>query len=136
MATKRSRRKATWMEISVKHAGFRGAGTALKWAYSWAYAREALGHDPTVDEVADWWRMSRRTAFRAQATFREAFPDLDSPAQLTSPEMRARLRNQLGLAGRLDRGEHPRREPTDSEILELGQQLSDVPIEDLFGDDQ
>jgi hypothetical protein len=48
----------------------------------WAIAEDALGHAPTLDEYADWWRESRSTVFREQARFREAFPGETTPQRL------------------------------------------------------
>ena len=133
MTTRRPRRKATWMEISVKHAAFRGAITALKWAYSWGIAREALGHEPTVDEVADWWRMSRRTAFRAQAAFREAFPDFETPSPLCENfETRQAMRLKAENSEDSRRGSIPRMKLTDSDILWLGQRSSNLPLDEAI----
>jgi len=80
---RRSERTPTWLDVAVHNVGIRRAARALSWAYSWAVVREALdGHEPTVEEVAEWWGMARRTAFRDQSEFREAFPSLDSPAAI------------------------------------------------------
>jgi hypothetical protein len=48
----------------------------------WAIAEEALGHSPTLDDYAEWWRESRSTVFREQARFREAFPGESTPQRL------------------------------------------------------
>lgn len=64
----------------MANAGFRKAYRAVMWAVSWAIAQEALGHDPSVEEVAKWWELPRRTAFSEQQAFREAFPTLLTPA--------------------------------------------------------
>ncbi len=51
--------------------------------------------DPTLDsveEVAKWSRQSVRTSYREQAAFREAFPKLDTPAQIfADPAVRSRV---------------------------------------------
>lgn len=130
MSRNRSSRKATWMEISVKHAGFRGAGAALKWAYSWGIAREALGHEPSVEEVARWWRMPRRTAFRAQATFREAFPTLETPSPLCDAvEARSVLHKRTASFSRTGKEWDGGLVPSDSEVLWLGQLNSSLPLD-------
>jgi hypothetical protein len=46
---------------------------------SWSAVREADGVVPTTDRVAEWWKESRRTAFREQDAFRKAFPTLQTP---------------------------------------------------------
>jgi hypothetical protein len=60
----------------------RKALTAMAWAFAWGVTREAIGHDPSADDVADWWFQSRRTAFRNQSAFKAAFPMLESPAPI------------------------------------------------------
>ncbi len=85
-------RKVTWLEVAVRNVGMRKAITATSWAYCWAVTREAIDHEPTAEEVADWWKMSRATAFREQAVFRQAFPTLESPAPIyDSPDARASM---------------------------------------------
>lgn len=49
---------------------------------AWAIVRRDLGRDPSIEEYAEWWRMSRRQGFYEQARFREAFPDLADPGPL------------------------------------------------------
>lgn len=86
-------RQVTWLEIAVRNAGFRRGVRAVTWAFLWGVAREGLGHDPTVEDVATFWTSSRRTAFRDQASFRKAYPDLDTPAALfETAEARKRVR--------------------------------------------
>src|SRR3954453_18894750 len=72
--SRRSTRQLTWAQLAVRNAGFGMGMRALTWEFCWAVVREALGHEPTVDEVAEWWDESRRTAFREQVPFRKAFP--------------------------------------------------------------
>ena len=86
------RKPRTWLEVAVVNAGFRQGATAITWAYCWAYTRRKLGREPTVEEIAEEWNMSRATAFREQACFRKAFPTLDSPAPMyDTPEAQAQL---------------------------------------------
>lgn len=85
-------RHVTWIEIAVRNVGIRRGYSAMSWAYNWATARESLKHDPSVEEVAHWWRQSVRTSYREQAAFREAFPTLDTPAQIfDDPTVRAKV---------------------------------------------
>ena len=110
-------RPVTWIEVAVRNAGIRASITAMGWAYSWAVTREAIGHEPTVEEVADWWNMSRRTAFREQAAFRKAFPTLDSPAPIYStPDARGAVARHAATGQKLDRWitERRRHKDTDS----------------------
>ena len=103
-------RPVTWLELAVRNAGIRAAMTAITWAYEWATTREALGHEPTVEEVADWWSMARRTAFREQAAFRRAFPTLETPAPIyASEEARAVMARHAAFGEKVDRWAEARR---------------------------
>lgn len=108
-----SKRPATWLEIAVSNVGIRKGTTALVWAYQWAVTRESAGHEPTVEEVAEWWSMNLRKAYREQAVFREAFPMLDTPAQIyASDEVRAALHTQATLADNLQDPDRRHRAPS------------------------
>lgn len=108
----------TWLELAVRTAGFRAAVTATGWAYCWAVTREALGHEPTVEEVADWWNMSRRTAFREQATFRKAFPMLETPARLyATDEARAAVARHAAFGTKVERWANERRAKRDTDSI-------------------
>jgi len=55
----------------------------LRFALSWGLATAELGREPaTVDEFAQVMKVSRRTAFRDQEHFREAFPSETTPARM------------------------------------------------------
>jgi hypothetical protein len=85
-------RHVTWIEVAVRNVGIRKAYSAMSWAYNWAATRESLKHEPSVEEVAKWSRQSVRTSYREQAAFREAFPTLDTPAQIfEDPVVRSRV---------------------------------------------
>lgn len=89
----------TWLEVAILNAGLRTAVKAALWAHQWAVAREALGHEPTAEEVAEWWKQPERSAYRDQAAFRKAFPTLDSPAKIyESDEARASAASTARLA--------------------------------------
>ena len=95
----------------------RAAVTAMSWAYCWAVTREAIGHEPSVEEVADWWNMARRSAFREQAAFRKAFPTLETPAAIyATPESRATAARHAATGDKLERwvAERRKRKDTDS----------------------
>ena len=117
----------TWLEVAVARVGLRSAVKAMTWAYQWAVAREALGHDPSVDEVADYWGGSRRTAFREQAAFRAAFPELEIPARLYhSEQARAALRKQAELGEKVEQlGAKRREREAEKGIARLGVPPSD-----------
>ena len=102
---RRADRRQTWIELGVRNAGIRTAFTGMTWALSWIIAAKDLDHDPTVEEVADWWKDSHRTAYRQQAAFRRAYPDLESPgAMFADPEadaVAAELAKTIGKSGRV-----------------------------------
>ena len=114
----KQKRPMTWLEVAVRNGGMRAATTAMSWAYCWAVTREAIGHEPSVDEVADWWNMARRTAFREQAAFRKSFPTLDSPAAIYStPESREAVARHAAAGDRLERWIADRRNRKESDSV-------------------
>lgn len=74
--------ESTFLSIAVKRAGTRQGIRAVTFMACWQIVAEDLGHEPTIEEYADWWRDSLRTAYRAQAAFREAFPGETTPRRL------------------------------------------------------
>jgi hypothetical protein len=72
------------MEVAILNAGMRQAFRALSWSLDWETVRAAEGDEPSAEQVAAWWNQSKRTAYRNQAAFREAFPSLDTPAAIFS----------------------------------------------------
>lgn len=78
----------TWLEFAVTNAGLRTGGRAMTWANAWGVTETPLDSDPTVEErVAECWSLTRPTAFLEQASFREAFPNMETPARIhSSPE--------------------------------------------------
>lgn len=111
----------TWIEMALRNAGFLKAQTALVWAIMWAVVRESQGSDPTVEQVAAWWRENERTAYREQAAFRKAFPQLESPAPIYDrPELRARLAELAKAGDDMEAGRRVRNRIPESLILEMG----------------
>ena len=112
------KRPPTWIEVGVSHAGIRSTIKAINWAYCWAVTRESLGHEPTTEEVAEWWSMSRRTAFRDQKAFRDAFPMLESPAPIyADEEVRATLAKHAAFGDRVDNWAEERRSRREQDAL-------------------
>lgn len=124
-------RPVTWIELAVRRGGFRKALKALMWANQWAVVREELGHDPSADEVADWWKAPRRSAFREQAAFRECFPMLETPAPIfESPEARAALLKSIEAGKALEaavRSTRSRAPLSDTSLLQIGMSPASVP---------
>jgi hypothetical protein len=104
-------RRPTWIEVGVSHAGIRSTIKAINWAYCWAVTCEALGHEPSAEEVAEWWAMSRRTAFR------DAFPMLESPAPIYADDVRATLAKHAAFGDRLDKWAEERKSRREQDAL-------------------
>jgi hypothetical protein len=119
------------MEVAVGRAGWRQGIRAMTWAYEWAVAREALGDEPSVDQVAEYWKMNRRTAFREQSAFREAFPSLDTPAVIyADPRVRETLQGHARFGEKIDElGEKFRRQ-IDTIVVRVGSVPYSGPEED------
>lgn len=69
-------------QIAIGKKGVIKGSRVLAFILCWGIAEEALGHPPTVEEYADWWKESRSTAFREQARFRECFPQETTPQRI------------------------------------------------------
>lgn len=112
----------TWLEVAVARAGLRTGIKAMTWAYQWAVAREALGEEPTVEQVAEYWNGTRRTAFREQAAFREAFPEFETPAKIYETEQaRAAVRKHADTFANVEEwGERRRARKAEEGIAHLG----------------
>ena len=112
----------TWLEYAVVTAGLRTGIRGMTWAYEWGVTREALGHEPDVEEVAEYWGLTRRTAFREQAAFREAFPKFETPARIyESEEARAALKKHADFGDKIEElGERRRARKAEVGIAHLG----------------
>jgi hypothetical protein len=114
-------RQMTWVELALRNAGFLKAQTAFVWAIMWAVVRESKGSDPSVEEVAAWWKENERTAYREKAAFRKAFPDLESPAKIyESPELRARITELAKAGDELEASKRAGKRIPESLILDFG----------------
>lgn len=63
----------TVMEVAVAKRGPIKGARVVQFVVQWAIASQALGREITLEEYADWWKESERTAYRHQAAFREVF---------------------------------------------------------------
>jgi hypothetical protein len=68
--------------IAAGRVGVIKSARVMAFMVQWQIAADDLGREPTVEEYAEWWNSSRRTAFREQALFREAFPGENTPRRL------------------------------------------------------
>ncbi len=82
MAQRRTPRRTTLQQLAAARVGQVKGAKVVAFVVMWAIAEEALGHPPTLEEYAEWWRESRSTVFREQARFREAFPGETTPQSL------------------------------------------------------
>lgn len=76
------RAPTTLLEHCLARAGLVKGGRVASVIAGWAIASENVGHELTLQEYREWWRMSERTAYREQAIFREAFPEFSTPQVL------------------------------------------------------
>lgn len=117
----------TWLQVAVFNAGMVKGATAISWAWCWGITREVLGHDPTVEEVAEWWGASERTAYRDHASFKKAFPFLDSPAPYVDqaevkPLVEAAARGMKRITDKMENRKNEKRErrPLDTAAMRIG----------------
>lgn len=75
---------STVLEVAIAKGGYAKGFRVAMYIEQWTIAQRALGHVPTVDEAAAWWKESRRTWFHRQAEFREVFDLIDSPAPIAT----------------------------------------------------
>lgn len=73
----------TWAEVGIANAGFRATIRGLRFGMFWGLATAELGREPeSIDEFAETMETSRRTAFRDQGAFRNAFPTEETPDRM------------------------------------------------------
>jgi hypothetical protein len=83
MRKHRGDRPVTLIELCVDRAGgFRHGAKVMAFVVAWGVAREQLGHTPTVEEYAAWWKQNERSAYREMAMFREAFAPDETPDRI------------------------------------------------------
>lgn len=90
--------------------GWREAYYLMGFIADWCICCEMLKRPPKdVEEYAKWWKISRSQAFRYQARFRVAFPDMQDPtpfwesahstySELFKSKNSVQVAAQLGLA--------------------------------------
>lgn len=112
----------TWLEVAVAIGGFRKAIRALIFANCWAMTRQAIGHDPSVEEIAEWWKASVRSTYRDQAAFRACFPMLETPARIfATPEAQAKITATLDAWDKFEGAVTKKREAAaETSVLSIG----------------
>lgn len=74
---------ASLLEVVYGVTGsYRETAKICSFVKSWAKVRDSIGKTPNMEEYAAYWKVGRATAYREQALFREAFPDLHDPGPL------------------------------------------------------
>lgn len=121
MSVQGSSRPPTWIQVAVTNAGVVKGATAITWAWCWGITREILKRDPSVEDVAEYWNMSIRTAYRDHAAFKKAFPMIDSPAPYVDnptilPVILAASRKMSDFENNIK----ARRRPTDVAAVKIG----------------
>lgn len=117
----RKTKPKAWLEVAVVNGGIRQAFRAINWAHSWIQVHVALGRDPSVNEVAEWWNQSRRTTFREQAAFRACFPTLDGPSpRYANPKQAEAVRKAVDLLQDLKASKRSTQQATDSNLIRTG----------------
>jgi hypothetical protein len=77
-----SRKTKTLVQHASENVGKLQAYRAVTFVVCWAITQEGLRHPPTLEEYAEWWGETLRTAFREQERFRKAFPGERTPQRL------------------------------------------------------
>jgi hypothetical protein len=71
------------LTIAARAVGLRKAFRVLTFMAAWDRARVAMRRQTlTLDEYAQWWKVSPATSYREQALFRECFPQESTPDRL------------------------------------------------------
>jgi len=121
MSVQGSPRQPTWIEVAVFNAGVVKGATAITWAWCWGITREVLKRDPSVEEVAEWWNTSIRTAYRDHAAFKKAFPMLDSPAAyVDNPAILPIIKKASRKMSDIEQNIKSHKRPTDVAAMKIG----------------
>jgi len=71
------------LKVATRAVGLRKAFRVLTFMAAWDRARVAMRRQTlTLDEYAQWWKISPSTSYREQALFRECFPGESTPDRL------------------------------------------------------
>jgi hypothetical protein len=76
------------LEECIRRQGFRRGAMVAEFITEWEVWLRSAGQDGGVEEFAQWWKDSPRTAYRRLANFRAAFPELGkqaTPSALMGP---------------------------------------------------
>jgi hypothetical protein len=73
-------KRMTWARLMAQRVGVRRAARVIAFVSTYYATQQELGHPPTMEEYADDWGMSHRTAYRDLELFREAQPFFEEPS--------------------------------------------------------
>jgi hypothetical protein len=76
-------RKPALAVVLTRRVGFWNASRILAFIVAWGVMSEDLGRPPeSIEEYADYWKTSHRSAYREQALFRKGLPDDATPTRI------------------------------------------------------
>jgi len=96
----------TLLQVAVAKHGLRKGYSVVSFILAWAIVCESLGRPITLDDYAEWWRVSESTAFREQQRFRLTFEELATPQPIVEA-MQAQAGERLARRGVKDVGAFP-----------------------------
>lgn len=94
-----SKHQPTVMEFAIGKAGVLKGGRVCAFIASWTITSQALGRDITIEEYADWWNESERTAYRHLADFRRVFGPGTTPQTIANHAIARAAAHQRGVKG-------------------------------------
>lgn len=74
----------TILELAIAKGGYRKGFRAVTFIEQWTIAQRALGHVPSLEEAAAWWKESERTWYHRQVEFRQIFDLLETPEPIAT----------------------------------------------------
>lgn len=72
------------LDYLIARAGIRRGMRIATFIAQWTMAQQALGHEPSVDEAAAWWKESRATWYRRLDEFRGIFGATSTPGRFAA----------------------------------------------------
>jgi len=76
-------RKQTFLSATMQRTGSRReTGKMLAFCLCWVALHAELERRPSVEEYAEHWGISVATAYREQASFRQAWPEFLTPTDV------------------------------------------------------
>jgi len=80
---RKTRPARTLLEVCIARGGYLRGARVAEFVIEWTIAADDLGHQPSANEFAHWWRdRSERTTWRRLAQFKQVFPEFENPAPI------------------------------------------------------